>query len=107
MSTSMLPVACSLGERELAERGQALGRDLFAHAERVEELPDGFAWRFAGDGDWHAKLIEFAASERRCCSFFRIELAFEPGLGPVWLRLTGPAGAKEFAHVSFAVPARP
>ncbi len=95
-------VACSLGEREQAERGRALARDLFAFAEQVDELPDGYTWRFPGDGGWHAKLLDFVAAERRCCGFFRIELVFEPGLGPVALTLRGPEGTKAFIAETFA-----
>jgi hypothetical protein len=89
-------VACSLTEQGLAKRGQALARDLFAFAEQIEELPDGYSWRFPGDGAWHVTLLEFIATERRCCGFFRVELVFEPELGPVWLTLRGPAGTKGF-----------
>ena len=94
-------VACSLSEEELAQRGQEVARDLFAFAEQIDELPDGYAWRFPGDGEWHAKLLDFVAAERRCCGFFRIELDFEPGLGPVSLSLRGPDGAKAFIAKTF------
>jgi hypothetical protein len=70
-------------------------------AEQVGELPDGYTWRFPGDGDWHAKLLEFVAAERRCCGFFRIELVFEPGLGPMSLTLRGPDGTKTFISETF------
>jgi hypothetical protein len=94
-------VACSLSEQDLAQRSQELARDLFAFAEQVDELPDGYAWRFPGDGEWHAKLLDFVAAERRCCGFFRIELDFEPGLGPVSLSLRGPDGTKAFISETF------
>jgi hypothetical protein len=94
-------VVCSLSEQELASRSQELAHDLFAHAEHVDELPDGCVRRFPGDGDWHSKLLEFVAAERRCCGFFRIELVFAPGLGPVLLTLRGPDGTKAFISETF------
>jgi hypothetical protein len=94
-------IACSLSERELARRSEAVQRELFALAEEIVELDDGFGYRFADAADWPAKLIEFAASERRCCSFFRIEIEFAPDLGPIWLRLRGPAGVKDFIRQTF------
>jgi hypothetical protein len=94
-------VACSLGEQDLAQRRQELARDLFAFAEQVDELPDGYTWRFPGDGAWHDKLLDFVAAERRCCTFFRIELVFEPGLGPVWLTLRGPEETNSFINEAF------
>ncbi len=75
-------IACSLGEEELRQR-QAVARDLFALAQHVDELPDGYAWRFPGEGDWQARLLDFVAAERRCCGFFRIELSFNRA----WVRL--------------------
>jgi hypothetical protein len=97
-----LAVACSLSEQELTQRSQEVARDLFAFAEQVEELPDGYAWRFPGDGEWHARLLDFVAFERRCCGFLRVELVFEPGLGPVTLSLRGPDGIKPFISETFA-----
>ena len=78
-------------------------RELFALAEHVDELPDGYTWLFPGDGDWQAKLLEFIAAERRCCGFFRIELVFEPSLGPVSLTLRGPDGTKSFSAETFGL----
>jgi hypothetical protein len=40
--------------------------------------------------------LDWILLERRCCPFLRLELNFEPSLGPVWLRLGGGAGVKEF-----------
>lgn len=96
-------VACSLAEVELAGRSQELARGLFAFAERVEERETGYAWRFPGEGEWHAALLDFVAVERRCCSFFRMELLFEPGLGPVWLTLLGPDGTKALIRQAFGI----
>ena len=100
MDTSTV-VACSLSEQDLAQRSQEVARELFAFAEQIDELPDGYTWRFPGDGEWHAKLLDFVATERRCCGFFRIELAFAPGLGPVSLTLRGPDGTKAFISETF------
>jgi hypothetical protein len=96
-------VACSLSEQELAQRSQEVARDLFAFAEQVHELPDGYTWRLPGNGEWPAKLLDFVAAERRCCGFFRIDLAFEPSLGPVWLTLRGPEGTKAFITETFGI----
>jgi hypothetical protein len=94
-------VACSLSEADQARRSEAVMRDLFAFAEEVAELPDGYAWRFPGDGGWDAKLLDFIAEERTCCANFHVELVFEPRLGPLWLRLRGPDGVKAFITETF------
>jgi hypothetical protein len=102
-SSPRTTIACSLSQPELAERSESVQRELFALAEEIVELEDGYAYRFADAADWPAKLIEFATTERRCCSFFRIELVFEPGLGPIWLCLRGPAGVKGFIRQTFTI----
>jgi rhodanese-related sulfurtransferase len=96
-----MPVACSLCSSELAKRSEALRRELFGSVEERRELPDGFAYRFPGSDEFKDKLLAFAADERTCCAFFRIELAFKPGLGPIWLTLRGPEGAKDFIRQTF------
>ncbi|HEU0116926.1 MAG TPA: hypothetical protein VFQ80_19685 [Thermomicrobiales bacterium] len=95
-------VACALSERDRAARGAMLARELFAGAEAREELADGYAWRFPGDAGVLAKLADFIAGERTCCTFFRFEIDVEPGLGPIWLRLRGPEGTKTFLREHFA-----
>lgn len=89
-------LACNLVGPEFAERKEAITRDLFAHADRVDELPDGFGFRFPAADPWAAKAIEFIAAEKRCCPFFTFELAFEPDDGPLWLRLRGSEAVKAF-----------
>ncbi len=96
MSAMDLPIACSLPGEEQIARGEMIAEDLFAGADRVDELPDGYAFRFAVTDDRIDRLARFIAAERRCCPFFTFELVFEPAEGPVWLRLRGPEGVKEF-----------
>jgi hypothetical protein len=95
-SATDLPIACSLPAEKQVARGEVIAEDLFAGADRVDELPDGYAFRFPVTGDRIDRLARFIAAERRCCPFFTFELVFEPAEGPVWLRLRGPEGVKEF-----------
>jgi hypothetical protein len=89
-------IACNLLGREFAERKEAISRDLFAHADWVEELSDGVGYRFPAAEPWAAKVFEFIAAEKQCCPFFTFEVVFEPNDGPVWLRLRGSEEIKEF-----------
>ena len=95
-SATDLPIACSLPGEEQIARGEVIAEDIFAGADRVDELPDGYAFRFLVTEDRIDRLARFIAAERRCCPFFTFELVFEPAEGPVWLRLRGPEGVKEF-----------
>lgn len=101
LDAETLPIACSLAAGDLAKRGEEVRRELFVAVEERQELADGYAYRFPGSDEFKDKLLAFAAAERTCCAFFRIELAFEPGLGPIWLTLTGPEGVKAFVRRTF------
>jgi hypothetical protein len=94
-------IACNLNEREMAERGDLLARELFPGVGAVEELPDGYAYRFPGDEIWTTSVLAFVAAERRCCPFFSFELVFTPHGGPLWLRIRGSAAIKAFVHDNF------
>jgi hypothetical protein len=95
------PVACGLDAAELAARSATLRDELFRHVLERQELPDGVRFRFPGSDEFRDKLLAFVVAERTCCAFFRIELAFDPGLGPIWLTLTGPVGVKAFVEQRF------
>ncbi len=94
-------VACGLDDAALAARSEEVRRDLFAMTEETREVAGGYAYRFPAENGWTAKLLDFIEAERHCCSFFRFEIAFEPNLGPIWLRLTGPEGTKPFIRRAF------
>lgn len=94
-------IACLLSEREQAMRADEVGRELSGHVEAVEELADGFAYRFPAGEPWVEKLIDFVGFERRCCPFATYELSFTPHQGPVWLRVRGSAAVKRFAGEEF------
>lgn len=98
---SELPVACGLGGREKRERREELSLEVFSGRLETEELDDGYAFVFPGEAGWAEKLVHFVAAERECCPFFAFELLFEPGSGPISLRVRGPEGAKELAREEF------
>lgn len=91
-------LACNLIGPEFAARKEAITRDLFAYVNLVEELPDGFGFRFPSASPWAAKALEFIEAEKECCPFFTFELVFEPEDGPLWLRLRGSEAIKEFVR---------
>ena len=95
-TTNELPIACNLPEQEQQRRREELASDIYKNFQQADELADGYAFRYPGGEAWAAKLLEFITFERRCCPFITFELLFEPAQGPVWLRLRGAAGVKEF-----------
>lgn len=91
-----LPIACELSEGGQRSRQEEISQEIFSGCKNVRELEDGYEFGFPGDEEWIEGLTRFIASERECCRFFTFELLFEPELGPVSLRMRGPAGTKEF-----------
>lgn len=88
------PVACTLSQGELAAHVDLFGGVAGRALER-RELEDGYALRFAPEPGLVPELAGLVEQERICCAFLRFRLSVEPGGGPVWLELTGPAGTRE------------
>jgi hypothetical protein len=91
-----LPLACTLTPHDLSARRGELLPGLAAQALERIERPDGFAWRFEARTEVLRAITAVIDAERQCCAFLRFDLTVEAGHGPVWLAVTGPAGAKEF-----------
>jgi len=99
---SEIPIACSLSAPEKTARVNAFAEHLFTGVDRVEELPDGFAFRFPKSEPWLGDVLELVKLERACCPFLTFEICFEPAEGPLWLRLRGGDGTKEFIRAELA-----
>lgn len=99
------PFACdrlALDETARKRHFDELGPALRGMRQAVRELPNGYEFQFPADPKSVALVAEWAAGERLCCPFFNIELRLEPEHGPLWLRLTGRKGTKEFLKVDGA-----
>ena len=92
------PLACDMTAIPAEQRPVHLAksRELFSHIEESRELPDGYEFRFADERDLLKNLAEFVSLEKVCCAFLRFEIQIEAENGPVWLRLTGREGVKQF-----------
>lgn len=98
-------LTCDLTAIAPAERGahQEVIRRLASEiVGDIVELPDGLALRFAADA--YDTVVRFVAGERLCCPFLTLTLEISPARGALWLRLTGPAGIKEFLRAELHVP---
>src|SRR5947209_4222232 len=95
-----IPIACTLSAEEQAERGDGVVTPLFAQAQAIRELSDGYSLRFPDDGELALRLLTFVTEERGCCPFFTFEMRFEPGNGPIWLSIRGLEGVKELVKDS-------
>jgi hypothetical protein len=79
-----------------------LGPKLRSLRKSVRELKNGYEFEFPGDTATYQLLTEWAIQEHLCCPFFDISLRLEPEGGPLWLRLSGRQGTKEFIKVDGA-----
>ena len=99
-----MPIACCLTSAELREREATLLARFRSAVIETEELQEGYAFRLPGDGAWIRLIAELLVAERECCPFLTFELVAQPGMGPVIVRVTGPAGAKDFLKTVFCKP---
>ena len=95
------PIACSLTAVELRDREATLLARFRSAVVETEELHDGYAFQLSGDREWIGPVAELIAAERECCPFLTFEVVAQPNKGPVILRVTGPAGTKEFVRNVF------
>lgn len=91
-----LPIVCTLTPAEVAAMRVGLLPGFLARASAKYPIPGGFRWRFDPQADLVQKAAAVIDAEHQCCRFLRFLLLVEPGDGPVWLEVTGPAGTEDF-----------
>jgi hypothetical protein len=99
-----LPVACSLPSAGLREREATLLARFRSSVTAVEELSDGYDFCLPGDRNTIAIAAEMFAAERECCPFLTFTLTAHPNAGPLFVRITGPMGTKEFLKTVLLEP---
>lgn len=82
---------------------EELGPALLKLKKSVRELPDGYELELPADNKTYQLLAEWAFQERLCCPFFDIDLRLDREGGPLWLRLTGRPGTKEFIKMELGI----
>ena len=98
------PIACALTTVELRDREATLFAQFRSAVIETEELQEGYAFRLPGDGEWIGLIAELIVAERECCPFLAFEVAALPNMGPVIVRMMGPAGTKEFLRTILCKP---
>jgi hypothetical protein len=95
--------ACNMLALNAKERARHIEvtRQLRTATKESLELPDGYGFRFSSDQPTILLVSEFIARERLCCPFFTFEMVVEPEDGPLWMRLRGTEGVKDFIRAEF------
>ena len=98
------PLACNafaLSTEARKRHFEEVGPALLNLKKSIRELPDGYEFELPADKATWQLLTEWVIDERLCCPFLDIELRFSRENGPLWLRLTGRPGTKEFIKEDF------
>jgi hypothetical protein len=105
ISTQVSPLACNLLalDAEGRKRHSAVAKQMREAVKEAQPLPDGYAFRFVAEQGAILLVSEFIARERLCCPFLRFELISEQEGGPLWLRLRGREGVKDFIKAEFGL----
>jgi hypothetical protein len=93
------PFACNamaLSPEVRKRHFEEVGPALLKLKKSMRELLDGYEFEFPTDMATYQLLTEWVIEERLCCPFLDIDLRFSREDGPLWLRLTGRQGTKEF-----------
>jgi hypothetical protein len=91
-----LPVACTLSDAAFRDHEAMLLAQFRSAVTATEELSDGYAFCIPGDRNSIALAAKLFAEERECCPFLRFELIAPSNMGSLIVRVTGPAGVKDF-----------
>ena len=102
----MSPFACNalaLSPQIRKRHFEEIGPALLKLKKSTRELAEGYEFEFPADSKTYQLLTDWAFQERLCCPFFEIDLRFDREGGPLWLRLTGRPGTKEFIKEEFGI----
>ena len=96
---------CNLKALTLPERARLYQLTEKLKAARIEsvELLDGYAFRVQSEQVSIGELAEYVSSERKCCPFFDFAIELQRDGGPLWLKLRGKDGVKEFMRHEFGI----
>ena len=93
--------------------GRENRRHLWLHVEflrrclRVDELENGYALAYPNSKVWAERVREIAAHWQQRLPFFEVEVTPDGNPDLLWLRISGPEGAKEYLEeiIALAAPA--
>jgi hypothetical protein len=90
-------------DQEQRKRLSMLVKDLFPRHLEIKELPDGYGVRFPNDRFLFTALSEWAALEQLCCPFLTLSLELQHDQGPIWLKVSGKDGVKNFLRTELGI----
>ncbi len=100
-----VPFACNMSalDKDQSARYKIITAQLVAAKQEVQELPDGYGFRFPSTAENIKDTAEFVTYERACCPFFDFEINVEKNNGTLWLKIKGREGVKDFIRDEFGI----
>jgi hypothetical protein len=98
-----IPLACNMDVFTAAQRESHIQTtlELVQALEAVQEVENGYEFRFPNESELILKIAEFISNERLCCPFLKFSFNVGSENEPVSLSLTGPSGTQEFLRLEF------
>ncbi|MFC5407869.1 hypothetical protein ACFPMF_01015 [Larkinella bovis] len=95
-----IALACQLTAPDQVRRMNELHQTLFKKVTQLVEHATSYDLVFQKpDRGLYAELMEFIQFERLCCPWLKFQLVFEPGDGPVFLRLGNSPETREMVKL--------
>jgi len=88
-----LPIVCTLTDAELQERRRTVLDAIRAKAIDVQEIADGYSYRFSSSPELLGQLTQLIELESQCCQFLTFKVIVAPQQ-PITLDVCGPTAAK-------------
>lgn len=101
MSTVFACDMTAIPAEERAEHHALIRRLMDDAREELIERVNGFDFRFPAEE--YDAVARFVGGERLCCPFLTFTLDLSAERGPLWLRIRGPAGGKEFMRAELGL----
>jgi hypothetical protein len=104
-ATEKSPFYCNVKALNPAEWVRLLQLHHMLAEARVEtqEFSEGYAFRLAKEKITLADLAEWISLEGRCCPFFDFKIELQRDGGPLWLKVGGADGVKQFLRSEFRI----
>jgi len=88
---------------EQRKRHDNLTKEMLGEHLEIKELPDGYGMRFLNNSSLFTALSEWATLEQLCCPFLTLTIESQRDQGPVWLRVAGENGVKDFLRAELGI----
>ncbi|WP_082214145.1 hypothetical protein [Dyadobacter psychrophilus] len=95
-----IALACKLTDKDQIKRMQQLHQTLFKKIDKTIEEPTSYELFFDNaDSTLSKDLFDFIQFERLCCPWLNFQLTYQPGEGPVSLKMGNSVETKEMVYL--------